>query len=178
MPYTIHRQAIEHSYSFGPSPGMRLLRPLLTSHSGFFFRRPFRHKARSPRVRTHSFTAQPPDLRHFTLTTRALRFHARSPCSAAPCIRFLYIGSQFRSTLPPHGRSPFRSCASLRSLWSARGGTFTHKSAPMPGAHDKSGLRARFLFGVATLIANHDIKPGRHEKSGQSPLFSSRCEKA
>jgi len=38
------------------------------------------------------------------------------------------------STLPSHGRLPFRSCASLRSLWSARGGTFTHRSAPMLGA--------------------------------------------
>jgi hypothetical protein len=26
---------------------------------------------------------------------------ARSPCSAAPSIRFLSIGSQLRSTLPP-----------------------------------------------------------------------------
>jgi hypothetical protein len=36
-------------------------------------RRPFSHKARSPQVRTHSFTAQPPDLRHFALITRASR---------------------------------------------------------------------------------------------------------
>jgi hypothetical protein len=40
----------------------RLLRPLLTSRSGWR-RRPFRHKARSPQVRTQSFPAQPPDLR-------------------------------------------------------------------------------------------------------------------
>ena len=57
-------------------------------------RRPFRHKARSPRVRTHSFSAQPPDLRRFVLITRASRSFARSPCSAAPSIRFLSIGSQ------------------------------------------------------------------------------------
>lgn len=120
MPYTIHRQVVGHSYSFGPSPGMRLLRPLLTSRSGFFFRRPFRHKARSRQVRTHSFPAQPPDLRHFALTTRASRFRARSPCLAAPRIRFLSIGSQFRSTLPPHARSPSRSCASLAVVSSRR----------------------------------------------------------
>ena len=126
----------------------RLLRPLLTSRSDFFFhRRPFRRKARSPQVRTHSFTAQPPDLRHFALTTRASRFLARSPCSAAPCIRFLFIGSQFRSTLPPHARSPLRSCASLRSLWSTRGGTFTHKSAPMLGAPKKKApVREPFSY--------------------------------
>jgi len=51
----------------------------------------------------------------------------------------LFIGSQFRSTLPLHGRSPFRSCASLHSQWSARGGTCTHKSALMLSAHEKKG---------------------------------------
>src|SRR5690606_34679725 len=50
--------------------------------------------ARSPQVRTHSFTAQPPDLRHLALITRASRFCARSPCLATPFIRFLFIGSQ------------------------------------------------------------------------------------
>ena len=54
------------SYSFGPSPIQRLLRPLLTSRAGFH-RRPFRHEARSPQVRTHSFPAQPPDLRRLIL---------------------------------------------------------------------------------------------------------------
>jgi len=82
-------------------PCWRLLWPLLTSRS-VLPRRPFRHKARSPRVRTHSFTAQPPDIRHFALATRALRLLARSPCSAAPRIRFLFIGSRF--TL--HASSP------------------------------------------------------------------------
>ena len=45
-----------------PSPGMRLLRPLLTSRSGLR-RRPFRRQARSHQVRAHSFAAQPPNLR-------------------------------------------------------------------------------------------------------------------
>ena len=44
----------------------RLLRPLLTSRSASR-RRAFTHKARSPRVRTHSFTARPPDLRRLIL---------------------------------------------------------------------------------------------------------------
>ena len=43
----------------------RLLWPLLTSRS-VSPRRPFSHKTRSPRVRTHSFTARPPDLRRLT----------------------------------------------------------------------------------------------------------------
>jgi len=91
-----------HLLSFGPSPsvfshvGFRLglLRPLLTSRSSFRCR-PFRHRARSPQVRTHTFIAQPPHLRRFALVTRALRFLARSPCLAAPSMRFLFIGSQF-----------------------------------------------------------------------------------
>src|SRR5690606_24613185 len=60
-------------------------------------------------------------------------------------IRFLFIGSQFRSTLPLHARSPSRSCASLRSLWSACGGTFTHKSALMLSAQ-KIGHRTVAYF--------------------------------
>src|ERR1035437_688592 len=44
----------------------QLLWPLLTSRSGFH-RHLFRHEARSPQVRTHSFPAQPPDLRRLIL---------------------------------------------------------------------------------------------------------------
>jgi hypothetical protein len=33
-------------------------------------------------------------------------------------IRLSFIGSQFRSTLRSHARSPSRSCVSRRSLWS------------------------------------------------------------
>ena len=76
------------------APDRRLLWLLLTSRSASQ-RRPFRHEARSPQVRAHSFTAQPPDLRHFALITRASWSIAHSPCSAAPSIRFLSIGSQF-----------------------------------------------------------------------------------
>ena len=98
----------------------RLLWPLLTSRSALP-RRPFRHKARSPRVRTHSFTAQPPDLHHLALATRASRLLARSPCSAVPHIRFLFIGSRFtlhasspRSVALPQLRFTSFAVASLR----------------------------------------------------------------
>jgi len=65
-----------------------------------------------PYVKTNkNDVADAPDLRHLALTTRASRNVARSPCSAPPSIRFLSIGSQFRSTLPPHAQSPFRSCS-------------------------------------------------------------------
>lgn len=99
-----------------------------------FDRRPFRHKARSPQVRTLSFPAQSSHLRHFALTTRASQSLACSPCSVPPHMRFVFLDSRFRSTLPSHARSPSRSCASLRSLWSARGRTFTSKIVPMLGA--------------------------------------------
>ena len=52
---------------FRPSqPSLRLLWPLLTSRSSLR-RRPFRHEARSPQVRTQSFPAQPPNLRRLIL---------------------------------------------------------------------------------------------------------------
>jgi hypothetical protein len=58
-------------------------------------RRAFTRKARSPQVRTHTFIAQPPHLRHLALVTRASWFLAHSPCSATPSMRFLFIGSRF-----------------------------------------------------------------------------------
>src|SRR5713101_4223651 len=89
-----------------------LLRPLLTSRSALR-RRPFRHEARSPQVRVVTFPAQPPDLRRLPLVARASRSLARSPWSAPPPIRFLFVGSRFRSPLLsalPLGHSP---CGSL-----------------------------------------------------------------
>ena len=56
---------------------------------------------RSSQVRTHSFTARSPNLRHHPLVMRASRLYARSPWMAPPCIRFLFIDPQLRSTLPP-----------------------------------------------------------------------------
>ncbi len=102
---------VKRSFSFGPSPKLRLLRPLLTSRSGLH-RRPFRHKTRSPQVRTQSFPAQPPDLRRLILDHKsfavccplalidgasypilvhrlAVSIHASSPQSVAlPQLRF------------------------------------------------------------------------------------------
>ena len=63
---THSRLVLRLSPSSLSGPGLQLLRPLLTSRSGLH-RRPFRHKARSPQVRTHSFITQPPDLRRLIL---------------------------------------------------------------------------------------------------------------
>ena len=111
------RRPVASRLQFFPYPGpVRVTRaldlPLLTPRA-LLPRRPFRRQARSPHVRARSLPAQPPDLRHFALTTRASWFVARSPCSPAPRIRFLFIGARFRSTLPLHTRSPACSCASF-----------------------------------------------------------------
>ncbi len=100
-------------------------------------RRPFRRKARSPQVRTRPFTARPPDLRRLSLGHRSFAVIARSPRSASPRIRFLYIGPRFRSPLPSHGRSPFRSCGSLRSRWPAFERTFTSKVSAHAGRTER-----------------------------------------
>lgn len=65
-------------------------------------RRPFRRKARSPQVRASLFDARLSDLRRRALATRASRSFARSPCSSAPRIRFLFISpsSSLRASSP------------------------------------------------------------------------------
>jgi hypothetical protein len=121
-------------------------------------RRPFSHKARSPQVRTQSFPAQSSHLRHLALTTGASQSLACSPRSVPPHMRFVFLDSRFRFTLPPHARSPSRSCASLRSLWSARGRTCTSKIAPMLGA-PKEGPHEAGLKGWSLM------PPGRNHSS-------------
>ncbi len=66
--FRIWRPSSGNQRDFNPPElraAQRTLRPLLTPHSGGC-RRAFTHEARSPQVRTHSFSAQPPDLRHLT----------------------------------------------------------------------------------------------------------------
>ena len=72
-------------------PDDPVLWPLLTSRSAHQ-RRPFRREARSPQVRTSTFGARPPDLRRSPLVAGASRLCARSPRSASPHIRFLFVG--------------------------------------------------------------------------------------
>src|SRR6266568_1936357 len=82
-----------------------LLRPLLTPRSALGQplkgRRPFRREARPPRIRALAFPARPPDLRRLPLVTTASWLVAHSPWSASPAIRFLFVGPQVRSPLPP-----------------------------------------------------------------------------
>jgi hypothetical protein len=126
---------------------------LMTSRSGQT-RRPFRPQGEiSPGKNAilHRTVAPftPPRLDH-----ESSQPFACSPCSAAPQMRFVYLNSRFRSTLPSHVRSPSRSCASLRSLWSARGRTCTSKIAPMLGARKKRRvLRGAFCKRAAPEIS-------------------------
>ena len=90
---------------------------------------PFRHEARSPQIRAHSFPARTPDLRRSALVTGASRSFARSPawqrllsgsCSSARSFapRFLptpgrpgAVALHFtRSDLSVTGLSPLRMC--------------------------------------------------------------------
>ena len=93
----------------------RLLWPLLTSHGI--------SSVGSPQVRTRCFPAQPPHLPprlEPVDCSAALRRRVSSPSSSVRCVvpahppcrpsmRFLFISSPVSSSLPPHGRLPFRS---------------------------------------------------------------------
>lgn len=104
--------------SFGPSPGRTpatMTAADFSLHEACASCRPFRRKARSPQVRTSTFTARPPDLRRLALITRALRTRARSPCLASPHIRFLFVGPQLRAPLPSRRPRGSTLCGLLRS---------------------------------------------------------------
>ena len=74
-----------------------------------------------------TFPAQSPDLCRFPLVAGASRSVVRSPRSAAPRIRFLFVDSRVRSTLRSAHASRRTPCASLRSLRPGSGRTFTSK---------------------------------------------------
>lgn len=137
---------------------------------------PFRHQARVPQVRTHSFIAQPPHLRRFALVTKASRFLARSPCSTAPSMRFLFIGSRF--TL--HASSPhsvalmqlrFTSFA-VTSLWRdlhpqecAHAGRTNKKSASQ-GAFRSAGRIAQARLRYSSVRVSISILSPMAQNSG------------
>ena len=112
----------------------RLLRPLLTSRSGS---QPSPFQARgeiSPGKNailhrtTAASTSPGPWPQELCSRQPARPGRRRLICHSCSSAHGL------RSTLPPHARSPSRSCASLASLWPARPGTRTPKIAPMLGA--------------------------------------------
>lgn len=58
--------------------------------------------------------------------------------------------SRISSTLPLHVRSSSRSCASLRSLWSAHGNTSTSKITPTLAHKSSPGLKTGDSCGAQT----------------------------
>src|SRR3954467_13767393 len=77
------------------------------------------------------------------------------PC--LPRIRFLFVGSRFRSTLPSDGPSRFRPCASLvLHLHQVAQGTFTPRLPDMPGTQDAARRLRR--WPVLTLDTGGDFR--------------------
>jgi hypothetical protein len=73
-----------------------------------------RHVWRSPRVRRNPFPRLPPDLpMSHPSGYRASLSMARLPCEHRPCIRFLFVGSEFCLRLPPDLASRQRPCLQL-----------------------------------------------------------------
>src|SRR5215469_7984288 len=63
--------------------------------------------------------------------------------SQLPRIRFLFVGTRFRSTLPSDGLSRFRPCASLvLHLHQVAQGTFTPRTLGMPSTQGRALMRA------------------------------------
>ena len=145
------------------APDWQLLRPLLTSRSAEQAS-PFQAQGEiSPgksallHRTVAAFTSPGPwprELRRF-LSARPGR--RRLGCGSCTSTRGL------RSTLPPHARSPSRSCASLASLWPAWPGTCTPRSAPMLGAQEKNPGRGRGWKSLSA-VTHQGSRSGR--KSG------------
>ena len=142
-----------------------LLWPLLTSRSAgrpnsAMPASPFQASGETSRVRTMTFPAQSPDLRRFPLVAGASRSVVRSPRSAAPRIRFLFVDSRVRFTLRSAYASRRTPCASLRSLRPGSGRTFTSKSSPMPGPPQLAELDAsNRLLQLTQRIAPANQRP-------------------
>ena len=112
-----------------------------------------------------TFPAQSPDLRRFPLVAGASRSVVRSPRSAAPRIRFLFVDSRVRFTLRSAYASRRTPCASLRSLRPGSGRTFTSKSSPMPGPPRKKSPPGQDLEG------QERSRWGRVEKGATDPKW-------
>src|SRR3954452_5360624 len=118
-----------------------LLRPLLTSApwSGDLavpsVRRDCRRtRCRSPGVSPASFLAHPSDLQSRPLMDMDFATACPLVRPVLPRIRFLFVGSRFRSALPSDGPSRFRPCASrVLHLHQVAQGTFTPRLPDMPG---------------------------------------------
>ena len=117
---------------------------------------PFRPKTRSPQVRNETFRPQPPNLRRQSLVAGALQSVACSPRLAPPLIRFLCVGSDFRSP--------------LLSAFASRHHLAVHLRFLQPVASEDLHLQASFHAGHTTTK-----KQPRLKKRGRlKQLFSEK----
>lgn len=110
----------------------RMADRLSASGVGRLFRRG-RHSDRSPRIRAATFLAHPPHLRDGLLMTTGFGVFRRLAQVVSPSMRFVFLGSRFRSTFLP---TPPRGGAVGFGLWlrsSAPRGICTPELLPMPG---------------------------------------------
>ena len=114
-----HCVSVAFSLSFGPSSLTRLLWPLLTSRSAAATtrqRRPFKRKARSPQVRTMTFSAQPPDLHRLSLGRES--FAVACPLALLDSASYPIPVRQLTDSLPASFSGPL-TVAALRFTWVA-----------------------------------------------------------
>jgi hypothetical protein len=91
-------------------------------------------RRRSPEVSSTAFTAHPPDLQHGPLMDEDFAVSRPLVRPGLPRIRFLFVGSRLRSTLPSDPASRRRPCASLAlHLHQVVQGTCTPKLSNMLG---------------------------------------------
>ena len=106
-----------------------------------------RTRRRSPGVSPAAFLAHPPDLQFWPLMDMDFATSCPLVRPMPPRIRFLFVGSRFRSTLPSDGPSRFRPCASLvLHLHQVAQGTFTPRLLDMPSTQAAS-RRSRWPSG-------------------------------
>jgi hypothetical protein len=132
-----------------------------------------RHVWRSPRVRRNPFPRLPPDLpMSHPSGYRASLSMARLPCEHRPCIRFLFVGSEFCLRLPPDLASRQRPCLQLTvPTTTACSGLAPYRITSCL-AHQKD-------FYIYVIIGLNGIfmPEGQYRKGRRREINQSRCRK-
>jgi len=107
-----------------------------------------RQNQRPPRVGHDSFPRPAPDLpAHAPGWLSGFPVHCRVTPLCRPCIRFLFVASEFCLRLPPNPTSRRRSCLQLTvPITSARGGLPPHNIHAMPGTQSEKAALKGGLF--------------------------------
>jgi hypothetical protein len=133
-----------------------------------------RHVWRSPRVRRNPFPRLPPDLpMSHPSGYRASLSMARLPCEHRPCIRFLFVGSEFCLRLPPDLASRQRPCLQLTvPTTTACSG---QKAAPVGGLLDGCCLTRLFHRQVSRTVRTGRQRPCRRRYTWIPRRISRLC---